>query len=111
MNYTDEQLDNMTLTERVQLAKRGEITWDKVNRPQADAIRYEREEMAKPVYQRLANTPLVRDSRTLRDRRHARMWKERNRRIAFNELMQENGVDMHQTVTLPEMPTTVALAV
>lgn len=47
--WTQEQLDRMTLSERVELAEQGKIPWSEVNRPEADRRRVAAEQRAIPV--------------------------------------------------------------
>lgn len=104
MSYTQDQLDDMTLRARIDLASKGELCWTEVNRPEADAEREQREELAKPLTQRLQGNRMCRNGREQATRRLQRRNKERNSRKEFYEMMKEKGVDVLKSVTLPDFP-------
>lgn len=75
--FTQEQLDEMTLTERVSLATSGQIDWREVNRPEADERRRAAREAAIPLCVKLARTPLCRSTREYERRRWLRLHNPR----------------------------------
>lgn len=77
--WTQEQLDRMTLSERVELAEEGKIPWGEVNRPEADRRRAAAEQRAIPIGDFLLGQTNICPSTRKQDMRR------RNRRNANRE--------------------------
>ena len=72
-HYSEAELDGMSLSQRVDLAVKGEIDWREVNRPEADERRRAKAEAAIPLSTKLMRTPLCRSSAEYERRRYLRL--------------------------------------
>lgn len=90
MSYTQEQLDGMTLTERVELAEQGKVPWEEVNRPEADKRRAAAEQAAIPINTRIASMNLCNSHREYLRRKHIRLHANRESRAATEALLKRS---------------------